>query len=189
MPIQNNEASPFFEPTPPAEKAPLADQVGPFSPVLDVPDSSVSAAQQTDAFYPETTMDVRYDIHPGVAVQPLAQSPDAEGNTCEKVQLTAAYMTKTLSFTMERLGEKPVIPDWNDPDPNLVLTYVSVTDAVPLDGPNGIVVWRVSGTYVWRLLKPLDPNTPWPVGTSPASTRPAVQTALDPVQRDAMLLG
>lgn len=117
-------------------------------------------------FMPETSVDVRFEYHPGERVQDACAADGAPG---ERVKIHAGYWTKVISWDYERLNDWPLCPHPDTGDPNDVLIYASVQPAKPQDGPSQRV-FRVTGEYHYRLLRPLADWGPFPTARSPETT-------------------
>lgn len=77
----------------------------------------------------------------------------------------------TLKAGVDALSDTwPDCPDPNTNNPNEVCTYGTVVVATPLTGPDNIMVYRVSGQYVYRLLKGLPTFGPFPTTSDPSAT-------------------
>lgn len=140
------------------------DEPGDWSPedVFGVPDDAppeaqppgpgIKASEGGAACHRQVLYDVRYLFVPGHTVLTPAEADGAAGQV---VKLHAGYWVKEVVWTMERANAWPVVPHPDTRDPNeVLLPGTMVQPADPLEGPGGSRIYRVSGTYRYRLLAP-----------------------------------
>jgi hypothetical protein len=154
----------------------------------DVPPSGEpSPDQDGGAFYPETTVDVRYDFDSGDVVSPVA---GPAGTPANQVKLHGGGWSKVISWSFERQGEWPTCPhpSGGTDGGNAVFQHGTVVPAKPLAGPDGLRVYRVSGVYTYKLLVPLTEWGPFPTAATPDEIVPAVLNVMPSFRFDATLL-
>lgn len=135
--------------------------------------------------YPETTIDVKYVLYPGVRVQ----RPASQTGAGETVVLHAPFWNKIVQFSYEKIGSWPTVPHWDTGNPNEVLVRAEVTPAKPAEGGN-LRVFRVSGLYVYELLQPPGADAgPFPTAVSPESTATQVENTMQSSFFDRNALG
>lgn len=147
------------------------------------PDEPSSPGQFADfmagaTFMPESSVDVRFEFWPGDRVQDIA-GPD--GTPGERVKLHAGYWTKVISWDYERLNDWPLCPHPDTGSDNDVLLYATIQPAKPQNGPNGLRVFRVSGEYTYRLLRPLTDWGPFATAKSPEALATVYDNAMPAV--------
>lgn len=105
------------------------------------------------------------------------------------IRVSQPITTKIIIWTVERMFLTPNIPSADTKNKNEILISKSITPANPLQHANG-KVFRISGTYVYRLLKALTENDVFPAGTTPAETDSANAAghAIVPTQFDSTIL-
>lgn len=137
-------------------------------------EDNLSDVQASEAWYPENTVDLRYDYYPGVAVQvdagqgdPLAGRPSNSGRPVKKHE---GFWTKVVEWTFERLNDWPLCPHPLSGNADEVLIECAIVPAKPLELPGGGRAYRVSGRYVYHLLSGFTGCGPFPTATSEEST-------------------
>jgi hypothetical protein len=153
--------------TPPGElQEGFDDFQAPNFPPNNYADDLLADVQATDTWYPQNTFDVQYELVTGNAVM-RPMGPD--GLPGERVKLQSEGWTCTIQWSQERANDWPDCPHPDIGDPNYVLIYAKITPAKPLEGIGRQRAFRVSGLYIYHLLKPLTDIGPFPTAASPES--------------------
>lgn len=126
-----------------------------------------SADQAGVAFYNQYLIDRTYVINPGVAQTPVA---GPAGAPCEFPQVSAPWWSCEIQWTAERENDWPDVPGWVLSDDSHVFLGGRFRLCNPLDGPNGLLIYRVQGFYRYGLTAPPSPGADFPVASTPANT-------------------
>lgn len=183
-----------FEDDPLALEEPVANADAQFAPGTVAGNSTGNLAdvQATPTWYPENTVDVRFDGDLGVDVQfgcapgdPLNGTPSVPGRV---VKIHTGKVTKVIEWTFERLNTWPVCPHPETGNPNEVLTHWTIVPAKPLEQPDGERVFRISGRYEYVLIRGLAGGLTLPTATSPESNAAMADNTVPQILFDRSLL-
>jgi hypothetical protein len=144
----------------------FVDFEAPQAPQQNYAEERLADVQATDTWYPQNTFDIRYELVTGDTVM-RPMGPD--GLPGERVKLSSGAWSATIQWSYERANDWPECPHPDIGDPNYVLIYASITPAKPQEGIGAHRAFRVSGIYIYQLLKPLADFGPFPTATSPES--------------------
>lgn len=132
--------------------------------------------------YSAAAINTKYEYHSGL-IQVESAAP--VNTPTQAIRRSSGRWTKTVSWTVERLGAPPRLPDDTPINSNEVLHYVSIIPAAPPSNPDGTRIFRVSGIYIYICLqKP----TEFHAGRLPYDLRPATLNQINPAQFDSTLL-
>jgi hypothetical protein len=114
----------------------------------------------SDAFYTDFRLEVIVSRDEGkVALILAGLAADGSPLPAKIVQAQSPSGTKVVNWTAERFGKAPTVPSPASRDPNDVLMNSQVGYPVSMTDPGaGRHYWRLSGTYFYQLLLPLDPT-------------------------------
>ncbi len=152
------------------------------------PSPFVSPDQNTGIdLYTDYLQDPKYELFSGQYLLPVA---GPEGTPPEIITLHAPYAKKVVSWSTERVGAPPSLPDWDAGNVADVLQYRSVTPATPVLAPDGNPVYRVSGLYQYVIsVAPSDTDSyargAMPFDLNPASTYTVYAAQFVPGVNDA----
>lgn len=121
----------------------------PNDPGLPAPGASpsITTDQASGAFYTEGQNDGLYEWDMGILQVPVA----GPGPQCEIIAVHPPIATRVFEWTVERTGQAPVAPSWVTNNANEVLLSKTIYMASATMGPDGILIWRRSGRYVYAL--------------------------------------
>lgn len=144
---------------------PARDSEVPLPPQLGIPSRFTEDAIKFE--YTVYTIDTEYVEDTGLRV--LASGGiDGTQNQGTVTRIHRGMTRKVVKWVAERINKMPILPSKNTQNPNEVLISSLIYPANPVQGAIGIQkLYRVSGVYVYDLVKPMDENSIYPMGTTP----------------------
>jgi len=130
------------------------------------------------AAYTVYAIDTTYGYDSGIRVLPTSGTMVGAA----KVRVHQGFQTKTVTWTAERVGKEPDIPDTDTGDPDDVLIEANMTPCNPMQQLDK-KIWRISGVYIYARLKPkIIGQSKFPVGTTPAEIERSSARSYGPAQ-------
>lgn len=111
----------------------------------------VSSEQLHGNWYTDYRIDSRYDTDMGLLMLDVA-GPYGQSQP-QIVRTHVPSCRKVVKWTAERVGAIPDAPSTNTNNPNEVLAHKTVLPCTPVMAQDGTQIYRLSGTYVYYLLK------------------------------------
>lgn len=147
--------------------------------------TSFSDEQAGQEPYPVYDVTARYELKTGLVQMPVA---GPKGTPARIVRLTSPTTLKTISWVVQRVGERPRLPHPDTGDPNDVLLYMDVYFPNPVLQPDGLrLSWLAQGVYVYACQLPLTEQNMLYVPTA-ATMRTTSPLAVEPWQWDTNVL-
>lgn len=109
----------------------------------------ITSDQATGSFYTEGRNDGLYEWDMGLLQVPVA----GINPQCEIIATHQPLARRVFEWTVERPNQAPSAPSWLTNNPNEVLIEKEIYPPSPAMGPDGSLVWRRSGRYVYALLQ------------------------------------
>lgn len=186
IPVYANEAAfevsgdfptPAILQPPPSDPSPAAEATPATLPALPTFTDTVMSDSHQQSPYTEYQINSRFVNQSGVIVVPSA-GPD--GTPPAVIKMHAAKQYRIVTWTATRVGVMPELPNPILTGSNDLLISMDVDPQAPKPYQvSNFYLYRVSGTYVYEILKPLVIGTdPIPSAVLPASTALTTQANL-----------
>lgn len=158
-----------------------SDQNVNVGPVADPVAPGLNAEQLSQDWYGEGRASVHYVYDLGVRCCPVAGTP---GKRPAIFRVHSGKWWRIRSWTAERVGAWPRLPPMNTNNSNEVLVKADVVPQTPTMTPDGVRVYRLSGTYFYTLF---DAPTQWTPGATQWDTATAGDNVKDMATQDTAL--
>lgn len=129
--------------------------------------------QLTGGFYDDFFIDTIYKTDSGLRVIAKAASSNDSTILNSVVRIHRGTTHKEIHWTTQRRNAKPKIPKWTTNDPNEILISQTMNLTNVAEGGGAGTIWRAQGVYTYALLQPKNPQSKYPVGSSPAEIAPS----------------
>jgi hypothetical protein len=153
------------------------------SPVYESRDSDEQADPSLG--YEDYSVDVSFEYDPGVKVSATGGDDDSVPAVWKE---RSALWKKVVSWTTERTNDWPTCPHPDPGNANEVLLFAKIILAKPLAGPDGCIIYRVSGIYTYCLTTPLTDDLTLFVCKSPNNNLTAAENTMPAIKFDKSLL-
>lgn len=187
MPLEDM-GNPNEQPSVPAANVSLTGLTGSSSPgeaaASDPASVSAPSGQPVTGFsleqlgehpYGVYMIDTRYTTDLGIIGCQVA----AIGAPAKLIAVGGGISHKVVRWTVERLGEKPILPHWDTGNSNEVCKKHDEITASTILTPDGRKVWRFSGLYLYVLSMPVKEGHKYYCGAPPFDTSPASLQYID----------
>ncbi len=145
-----------------------------------------SAAQLSPQFYLDSDLGTVYNHNTGIIQVPIANHAVSD---CELIAVCAPFTSKTVRWTFDRVGEKPVLPYWATGTANEILLNRTIVPQAPVvEPPGNRARQRVSGSYLFAFKQALAEQDPLPVGVPPTNNQSKSDTEIGYQQFDSAII-
>ncbi len=191
MPLTPGDLADDIKPESTDPEAPSQSQTSAMSPPaqalpVEVEPSLQSAAQLSPQFYLDSDLGTVYNHNTGIIQVPIANHAVSD---CELIAVCAPFTSKTVRWTFDRVGEKPVLPYWATGTANEILLNRTIVPQAPVvEPPGNRARQRVSGSYLFAFKQALAEQDSLPAGVPPTNNQSKSDTEIGYQQFDSAII-
>ncbi len=110
-----------------------------------------------EKYYRINRIVTRYIWNQGTNLLPVAKPGNSANQVTPSVivQTSSPFGYKIVTWVIERMGQFPLLPDWEPDNANQVFASSEINFGNVQPEPNGQPVFHIEGTYVYLLKQPI----------------------------------